>query len=110
MLTPLTATATNAAHGRTDQAEAWHMHAAGQPLTRSPSSSWIEGNASQDFPEDSYQSSGTSHKVTSMKGHRGDFRQALITTEKLQQGITMLPLAQSLPVLSLGLNGHNRSS
>ena len=40
----------------------------GQPLSGSPSSTWIEGEASQDLHESQRSS------VTNMKGHRGDFR------------------------------------
>ncbi len=45
----------------------------GQPLSGSQSSSWVEGEMSQDFQDDSYQSSGAT-RGAKMKGHRGDFR------------------------------------
>ncbi len=45
----------------------------GQPLSGSQTSSWVEGEMSQEFQDDSYQSSGAI-RGANMKGHRGDFR------------------------------------
>ncbi|DBA72993.1 TPA: hypothetical protein ACH3X2_009938 [Trebouxia sp. C0005] len=56
----------HSSHSVSDESE-------GQPLSGSQSSSWVEGEMSQEFQEDSYQSS-RAIRGANMKGHRGDFR------------------------------------